>query len=275
MPKHLNGANMTDNSRQGSRSSEGAGSGTETEGGSPAHEFNQAVERLESSLRDLVDSKKDASLRQATTLIEEASSRLRSQTAEGDADAVSRRARRRRHRYRGLRKRRMVLRPGSDHLYRGPNKKIGGVCAGFARYLGIETWTVRLAAVTGLIFVPGLTLPAYIAACFIMDSEPGDGATAPRRSRGSMRARRRQSKRGASLLEGAENAGVEQGSASDTEHRSGQTRYAGEILQWPPRRMLTHSRAELAQAELRLRRIESFVTSDQYELHKELRKMEQ
>ena len=36
--------------------------------------------------------------------------------------------------------------------------------------------------------------------------------------------------------------------------------------------MLTHSRVELAQAELRLRRIESFVTSDQYELHKELRK---
>ena len=272
MPKHLNGANMTDNSHQGPRSSEGAGSGAETEGGSPAHEFNQAVERLESSLRDLVDSKKDASLRQATSLIDEASSRLRSQTAEDDADAVSRRAKRRRHRHRGLRKRRMVLRPGSDHLYRGPNKKIGGVCAGFARYLGIETWTVRLAAVTGLIFVPGLTLPAYIAACFIMDSESGDGAAATRRGRGFVRGRRRQSKRGAGLSEGIESAGVEQGSASNTGHTSGQP---GEILQWPPRRMLTHSRAELAQAELRLCRIESFVTSDQYELHKELRKMEQ
>ena len=45
--------------------------------------------------------------------------------------------------------------------------------------LGLEIWTVRLAAVTGLIFVPGLTLPAYIAACFIMDSEPGDSAAAP------------------------------------------------------------------------------------------------
>ena len=223
-------------------------------------------------MRDLVDSKKDASLRQATSLIDEASSRLRSQTAEDDADAISRRAKRRRHRHRGLRKRRLVLRPGSDHLYRGPNKKIGGVCAGFARYLGIEIWTVRLAAVTGLIFVPGLTLPAYIAACFIMDSEPGDGATAPRRGRGSMRARRRQSKRSAGLSEGIESAGGEQGSASNTGHTNGQL---GEMLQWPPRRMLTHSRVELAQAELRLRRIESFVTSDQYELHKELRKMEQ
>ena len=87
MPKHLNGASMTDNSHQGPRSNEAAGSGAETEGGSPAHEFNQAVERLESSLRDLVDSKKDASLRQATSLIDEASSRLRSQTAEDDADA--------------------------------------------------------------------------------------------------------------------------------------------------------------------------------------------
>ena len=129
-----------------------------------------------------------------------------------------------------------------------------------------------MAAVTGLIFVPGLTLPAYIAACFILDSEPGDGATAPRRGRGSMRARRRQSKRSAGLSEGIESAGGKQGSASNTGHTNGQPR---EILQWPPRRMLTHSRAELAQAELRLRRIESFVTSDQYELHKELRKMEQ
>ena len=127
MPKHLNGANMTDNSHPGPRSSEGAGSGAETEGGSPAHEFNQAVERLESSLRDLVDSKKDASLRQATSLIDEASSRLRSQTAEDDADAVSRRAKRRRHRHRGLRKRRLVLRPGSDHL-RSEERRVGKEC---------------------------------------------------------------------------------------------------------------------------------------------------
>ena len=68
------------------------------------------------------------------------------------------------------------LQPGSDHLYRGPNSKIGGVCSGFARYLGVETWTVRLAAVTGLIFVPTLVLPAYFVAYFVMDTTPGHRA---------------------------------------------------------------------------------------------------
>ena len=68
------------------------------------------------------------------------------------------------------------LQPGSDHLYRGPNSKIGGVCSGFARYLGVETWAVRLAAVTGLIFVPTLVLPAYIVAYFVMDTTPGHRA---------------------------------------------------------------------------------------------------
>ena len=151
MPKHLNGTNMTDNSHQGPRSSEGAGSGAETEGGSPAHEFNQAVERLEASLRDLVDSKRrelaSGDVADPMRPVRVCAVKLPRTTL----DAVSRRAKRRRHRHRGLRKRRLVLRPGSDHLYRGPNKKIGGVCAGFARYLGIEIWTVRLAAVTGLI----------------------------------------------------------------------------------------------------------------------------
>ena len=65
-----------------------------------------------------------------------------------------------------------------------------------------------------------------------------------------------------------------QGRDPDSNNMVGQPKLA-DIPQWEPRKMLTYSRAELAQAELRLRRIESFVTSDQYELHKELTKMEQ
>lgn len=41
-----------------------------------------------------------------------------------------------------------------------------------------------------------------------------------------------------------------------------------------PRRSLRNLRAGLAQAELRLRRIESHVTSGQYELQKELNKLD-
>ena len=121
-------------------------------------------------------------------------------------------------------------------------------------------------------FCSGSYLACIYSGLFYYGQRIRGRRTAPRRGRGSMKARRRQSKRSAGLSEGIESVGGEQCFASNTGHTNGQL---GEILQWPPRRMLTHSRAELAQAELRLRRIESFVTSDQYELHKEIRKMEQ
>ena len=39
----------------------------------------------------------------------------------------------------------------SRNLYRDPQKgKIAGVCAGLADYFGVETWIVRLLAITGL-----------------------------------------------------------------------------------------------------------------------------
>lgn len=38
-------------------------------------------------------------------------------------------------------------------------RRIGGVCAGIARYFDLETWVVRLAAITLLIFLPSVTFP--------------------------------------------------------------------------------------------------------------------
>ena len=55
----------------------------------------------------------------------------------------------------------------SRNLYRDPQKgKIAGVCAGLADYFGVETWIVRLLAITGLIFAGFITFTAYIAAWF-------------------------------------------------------------------------------------------------------------
>jgi phage shock protein C len=267
---------MTNNSRdEHARSDAGESGGTKGGAASSSDDFNQAVERLESSLRALVDSKKDASIRHAAALIEEAGSRLRDQLTDRDDEPLPRRSRRnstgRRYKRRHLHKRRRMLRPGSDHLYRGPNKKIGGVCAALARYFGIEAWMVRLAAVSGMIFVPGLTLPAYIIACFVIDTEPRvDAPAASRRMRGYRWA----SKGDSHSLKGSESESVVQGAGPHSGNMAGQVGFA-EIPDWQPRKMLTYSRAELAQAELRLRRIESFVTSDQYELRKELTKMEQ
>jgi len=47
------------------------------------------------------------------------------------------------------------------NLYRDPQRgKIAGVCAGLAEYFGVETWIVRLLAISGLIFAGFITLPA-------------------------------------------------------------------------------------------------------------------
>lgn len=50
--------------------------------------------------------------------------------------------------------------------------KIGGVCAGIARYFGWEVWVVRVVAITALILMSKLTFIAYIAAWIIFDKEP-------------------------------------------------------------------------------------------------------
>ena len=45
---------------------------------------------------------------------------------------------------------------------------ISGVCAGVARYFKVDPVWVRAGAVLGLVFVPMITLPAYIAAVVLL-----------------------------------------------------------------------------------------------------------
>ena len=51
------------------------------------------------------------------------------------------------------------------------DKKIAGVCSGFAQYLDVDVTLVRLAFVAGSLFSCGLGLLAYIAAWIIMPSD--------------------------------------------------------------------------------------------------------
>lgn len=258
---------MTDNSSKQPDRDEAASRSTskseEPQRGGSSEDFYRAVAQLEASLQDLVGQKKDATLRQATAFINDTRARLSEQMGDRDHDSVAYQPPPRR---RQAKERLFRLQPGSDHLYRGPNSKIAGVCAGFARYFGLEAWVVRLVAVTGVIFIPTLVLPAYIAAYFVMDTSPAGGSRR-RHARRRRHSRRfaRQTRMGATSDQAAETVQGE----------NEQVDYVAAATDWPPRRMLNHSRADFAQAELRLRRIESFVTSDQYELQKELRNMEQ
>ncbi|MDA9298351.1 PspC domain-containing protein [Pseudomonadales bacterium] len=58
-------------------------------------------------------------------------------------------------------------------LYRDKKRgKVFGVCAGLADYLDVKTWQVRLFALLGLLFVPSLTLPVYFILYFLMENKP-------------------------------------------------------------------------------------------------------
>ena len=59
-------------------------------------------------------------------------------------------------------------------LYKSNDKKICGVCAGIAEYLGIDPTFVRLAFVLLTMFT-GVGIFPYIIAAIIMDEAPVDG----------------------------------------------------------------------------------------------------
>ena len=62
----------------------------------------------------------------------------------------------------------------SRRLYKNPDKaKLCGVCAGLSEFFDLETWVVRLIAVSFFLFSGGTAVVAYFVACFIMDPKPG------------------------------------------------------------------------------------------------------
>jgi phage shock protein C len=49
------------------------------------------------------------------------------------------------------------------------HKKLGGVCAGFARYLNVEPLLIRIIAIVALCISPHATLLAYGIAYVVLD----------------------------------------------------------------------------------------------------------
>ena len=128
--------------------------------------------------------------------------------------------------------------------------KLLGVCAGIASYYGLETWVVRLIALTGLVFLTSVTLVGYFVAALLMDPSPKRTIEAlkPPRHRRHRRRKRRARKQATDDLQ--------------------------ETRTWVPRQHLRDVRADFDQMELKLRRMEAHVTSEHYELHRELAELE-
>ncbi|MEQ8861556.1 MAG: PspC domain-containing protein [Pseudomonadales bacterium] len=208
-------------------------------------DFQESVARLERAVDELVSSARGQVSDRASAFIDETTRRLEREIGRHGrrASAASAGA--------GRRYREDSLEGLPRRLYRDPaREKIGGVCAGIARYYSVEPWVVRCIAVTGLLFFPTIVFPAYWIAYFVMGKPPRAGEEPSRR-------RRRQA-----------------GDAADQgrhDHRSPAPELGPRLS---PRYSLRNVQADLTEVELRLRRMETHVTSGQYELQRELNKID-
>ena len=211
--------------------------------GQTPKDFQDAVNRLEEAVQQFASTTGETVTDRAMGFVEEAAERLEREASNRHRRHSHRRRSRRRYSSRspngsfssGYRTRR---------LYRDPRRaKLGGVCAGVARYFGVDIWLARCLALTGLIFMGQIVVPAYLIAWVVLDKAPRVEEGLDRASRGG-------------------------------EERK-YTSPAPELgPRFSPRRNLRDTQADLDQLELKLRRMETHVTSGQYELQRELNQID-
>ena len=140
-------------------------------------------------------------------------------------------------------------------LYKNPDRaKLCGVCAGLSEYFGFETWLVRLVTVSFFLFSGGSALIAYFVACFILDPKPG--SVSNRGCFGHERKKR----------------------SSSNYANSEQRQYRASVKDvWKkgaaPSETLQGLETSFHQMETKLQGLESYVTSNKYQLDKEFQNM--
>jgi len=140
----------------------------------------------------------------------------------------------------------------SRRLYKNPDKaKLCGVCAGLSEFFDLETWVVRLIAVSFFLFSGGTAVVAYFVACFIMDPKPGSKS-----NKGCFGNQKRKYQ------------------SSDDNQRQ----YKASVKDvWKkgaaPTQTLQKAEESFAEMENKLQTMETYVTSKKYQLEKEFEKM--
>ena len=299
--------------------------------------FNHAMKELGESMSELASARSVEALNSAIPLIKDAAERIRSQARgkstggfaeQADGQQVDQSE----ERFESAQELADMLHDhDASQLYLNDNKRVAGVCAALARYFAMDTFTVRMLAVTGLIFIPQVAFPAYWICYFMFDKRGGrlDSEGQSRRQRRKQRKRERRAMRVmARASKFADQYGSEGYGWSKAQLRKMRRRgYRGLMLpgNWfnpqqgysvgeknheeqvssvtngvhsestppeaktraeettrsgrnsrpkgasiAPEVMLRKARFRRQELETRLRRLESFVTSKQFYLHKEL-----
>jgi phage shock protein C len=135
-------------------------------------------------------------------------------------------------------------------LYKNPDKaKVCGVCAGLSEYFDFETWVVRLISVSFFLFSGGTAVVAYFVACFIMETKPGSKS-----NKGCFGIKNKAKKKS--------NDSQYQASVKDV-WRKGSA----------PTELLHKAEEKFTNMERKLQAMETYITSDQYQLEKEFEKI--
>jgi phage shock protein C len=148
-------------------------------------------------------------------------------------------------------------------LHRDPTKgKIAGVCAGIAEYFGMEIWLVRILILTGFcLLAPPFFFVGYIAAWFILEKKP----------RGLSTHNMDDEPAAGSYQNNVQGKGwhnvTEQG--ADKVVVKSKVWQAGE----PPKQAFIDIKHRFANNENRLRKIETYVTSSEFQLNREINKL--
>ncbi|PCI60277.1 MAG: envelope stress response membrane protein PspC [Gammaproteobacteria bacterium] len=149
--------------------------------------------------------------------------------------------------------------PNSKELYRLPSRgKIAGVCAGLADYLGWETWLVRILVVSGVLFGMPFLIMIYIAGWFILDKKPNGN---------SKNKFNHQEQRNSSYTE--DSASIQRKVVNESIKVKSRIWQAGE----PPKQAFHDIRRKFNGLEKQLRQMESYVTSAQYTVSREISKL--
>lgn len=147
-------------------------------------------------------------------------------------------------------------------LYRDPEQgKIAGVCAGVAQYFGLETWLVRILFVTGFFLLAGpFVLVAYVAAWFILDKKNEIGASKAQSFNSYQQSMGKGWRNTTCNMDGIESSKIEVKT---------KVWQAGE----PPRQALLDITERFKSAEARLRKMETYVTSREFQLNREISRL--
>ncbi|GAC25525.1 MAG: PspC domain-containing protein [Alteromonadaceae bacterium] len=144
-------------------------------------------------------------------------------------------------------------------LTRDPDKgKIAGVCAGVAEYFGIELWLVRILVVSAFFLTAGtFVVVSYVAAWFILEKK------STRHGASSAKNARHQGGQSTSSGKGWQNANDDEEEKVKVKSKVWQS---GE----PPKQAFADIKQRFEKNEVRLRQIETYVTSAQYQLNREI-----